>query len=300
MEQDSKRPRWVVFLLVLLPLWLVVSGCVAVWYFLQRDRDLAAAEQQRFARGVSADALEDDLRKLVRIIGERHPGSPVTAKNLTRAAAMIEGTLGPSNIGFTVIRVPGPAAWPVLHVRIAGKNPDARALWVVCAYDSPDGSPGAQAGASGVAATLAAIQALADETPAGDVCFAFLPHGNHPGPPSRETAAILARVAADPAMVLSIETMGSGDVLLLDSRDPAVMPAAVRIAELGRGGVLDAAAGGGLAGLLLDAGLPVVRVSTGPAPAMDADDDVIPAASTLAASAGRLVELIRRCAGITR
>jgi hypothetical protein len=78
------------------------------------------------------------------------------------------------------------------------------------------------------------------------------------------------------------------------------MPAAVRIAELGRGGVLDAAAGGGLAGLLLDAGLPVVRVSTGPAPAMDADDDVIPAASTLAASAGRLVELIRRCAGITR
>lgn len=297
-EETAKRPRWVGFLLVLLPLWLVVSGGGAIWYFLHRDKQLAAVEQQRFARAVSADTLADDVRKLVRIIGERNASSDTAAKNLTRAAAMIEGTLGPSNIGFAVSRAAGPAEWPLLHVRIGGRNADAPALWVVCAYDSRAGRPGVEANATGVAATLAAIQALAAETPQSSICFAFLPHGNDPDSPLVETAEKLSKLAGSPAAVLCIEAMGSGESLWLSSRDSSAMPLA-RVAGLGsiRGAeVICAGEDSDLASVLFETGLPAVRVSTRPLVTAGEDDAGLPAAPVLAASAGRLVELIRRCA----
>ena len=101
------RPRWLVVLLVLLPLWLLLSAGAAVWNFLQREREDEEVEQRRFATAVSHGALADDLRKIVTIIGERHGASESAANNLTRCALMIEGVLGPSNTGYTVRRERG-------------------------------------------------------------------------------------------------------------------------------------------------------------------------------------------------
>lgn len=297
--KPEKRPRWVGLLLVILPLWLVVSGGAAVWYLLHREQQKDLAEQQRFVRSVSESALADDLRKLVEIIGERNGSSESAAKNLTRAASMIEGTLGPANTGFSVRRTQGPADWPLLHIRIAGTNPDSPALWVVCAYDSRPGSPGVEANATGVAASLAAAQALAAEKPATSVHFAFLPNANDPDSPVLETADKLAKLAGSPAAILCVEAMGAGDELWLSSRDTAAIPLS-KAAGLGsvRGAeVVCLGDDADLASVLFEIGLPAVRVSTRPQVAAGESDATLPAAATLAASTGRLVELIRRCAG---
>lgn len=297
-EEVARRPRWVGLLLVILPVWLVVSGGVAMWYFLHRDKKLEAAEQERFSRSVSTSALADDVRKLVEIVGERNGASGQAAKNLSRAASMIEGSLGPSNIGFSVSRSPGPADWPLLHVRISGENPDAPAVWIVCAYDSRPGSQGAEANATGVAATLAAAQALAGEKPSVNVHFAFLPHGNDPDSPVVETAQKLANLAGKPSAILCVEAMGSGGELWLSSRDTTATPL-FKAAGLGSVKGAEVACMGDdadLASVLFQLGLPAVRVATRPQVTADEADSALPEAATLAVSTGRLVELIRRCA----
>lgn len=297
-EEVAKHPRWVGLLLVILPLWLVVSGGAAMWYFLQRDKKLETAEQQRFSRSVSTTALADDVRKLVEIVGERNSASEKAAKNLSRAAAMIEGSLGPSNIGFAVDRVPGPEAWPLLHVSITGADPEAPAVWITCDYDSRPGSPGAEANATGVAAILAAAQALAGEKPPVSVHFVFLPHGNDPDSPIVETAGKFSELAGKPSAVLCVEAMGSGGELWLSSRDTAATPLA-KAAGLGsvKGAeVVCLGDDADLASVLFQLGLPAVRVATRPLVITAEADATLPSAATLAASTGRLVELIRRCA----
>lgn len=297
-DETVKRPRWVGLLLVILPLWLVASGGVAMWYFLQRDKKLETAEQQRFSRSVSETALADDVRKLVEVVGERNGASEQASKNLSRAAAMIEGSLGPSNIGFAVARVPGPADWPLLHVSITGKNPDAPAVWIVCAYDSRPGSPGADANATGVAAMLAAAQALAGEKPTLSVHFVFLPHGNDLDSPLVETAGKFAKLAGKPAALLCVEAMGNGGELWLSSRDTDAAPLnqAAGLGSVKGAEVICMGDDADLASVLFQLGLPAVRVATRPLVAADEADATLPAAAKLADSTGRLVELIRRCA----
>ena len=297
-DETPKRPKWASVLLVVLPLWLVVSGGLAMWYFSGEDSRREEVEQERFAQAVSAPMLADDLKKLVEIIGERNGASESAAKNLTRAASMIEGLLGPSNTGYTVRRVQGPADWPLLQVTIPGKNPDAPAIWVLSSYDSRPGSPGAEANATGLAATLAAAQALASDKRDMGIHFVFLPHANDPESPVLETATKFKEIAGSPKAVLCVESMGAGEQLWLNSRDTAAAPLAlaqglgsVRGAEvICLGDDVD------LASILFEMGLPAVRVATRPLVLPDEADDKLPAAPIVAASTGRLIELIRRCA----
>jgi hypothetical protein len=299
MKEDAmKRPRWVGLMLVILPLWLVVSGVAALWYFQHREKKLAKVEQARFARTVSEASLTDDLKKLVEIIGERNGSSESAAKNLSRAAAMIEGTLGPSNTGYTIRRDRGPAEWPLIQVTLRGKNANAPAVWVLASYDSRPGSVGVDANATGLAATLAAAQAMASDQPEADVRFIFLPHANDPESPILETATKLKNIAANPKTILCVEAMGAGDELWLSSRDTDALPFS-KIHGLGsvRGAdVICLGDDADLSSVLFEIGLPAARVATRPLVGADEADAKLPA--TVAASAGRLVELIRRCARV--
>jgi hypothetical protein len=297
-DETPKRPKWASVLLVVLPLWLVVSGGLAMWYFSGEDTRREQVEQERFAQAVSAPMLADDLKKLVEIIGERNGASENAAKNLTRTASMIEGLLGPSNTGYSVRRLNGPADWPLLQVTITGKNPDAPALWVLSSYDSRPGSPGAEANATGLAATLAAAQALASEKPDMDIHFVFLPHANDPESPVLETATKFKEIAGSPKAVLCVEAMGAGEELWFSSRDTAASPLGL-IQGLGsvRGAeVVCLGEDTDPASILFEMGLPAVRVATRPLVLPDEADDKLPAAAIVAASTGRLIELIRRCA----
>src|SRR6478735_5929844 len=215
---ESKRSPWITLLLILLPLWLVGSGGGALWYYFHREKKQALVEEERFAQAVSVPLMADDLRKIVEVIGERNASSVTAAANLTRTASMIEGLLGPGNTGYIVRKTNGPAQWPILQVTLAGKNPEAPAIWILTSYDSRAGSRGAEANATGLAATVAAAQALARDKPNAPVHFVFLPHANDVESPVIEAAAKFTALAKAPAKaILCVEAMGAGEALWLTS-----------------------------------------------------------------------------------
>ena len=301
MSSPTPRPRWVTLLLVLLPLWLIGSGGGAMWYYFHREKKQAQVEEERFAREVSAPLLEDDLRKIVEVIGERHASSETAAGNLSRMASMIEGLLGPSNTGYPIRKTNGPGQWPLLQVTLKGKNPDAAPVWVLTSYDSRQGAKGAEANATGLAATLAAAQAMARDKPKHPVHFVFLPHSNDVESPVLETAAKfleLSRQLEKSDVVLCVEAMGAGDKLWLSSRDVAAVPLN-KVSGLGAvygAEVVCLGEDTDLASMLFEMNLPAVRVATRAMLTGDEEDDRLPFSPTVAASAGRLIELIRRCA----
>lgn len=301
MTESKKRPLIVTLFLVLLPVWLIASGGGALWYYFHREKMQAQVEQERFVQSVSAPLLADDLRKIVEVIGERNASSETAAANLSRTASMIEGVLGPSNTGYAVKKSNGPAAWPLLEVTLTGKDPAAPAVWVVTSYDSRAGSRGAEANATGLAATLAAAQALAGDKPKAAVHFVFLPHANDIESPALDTATKfreMVKAAGKPKALLCVEAMGAGETLWLTSRDVAAGPLAL-VNGLGAvygaevvclGDDLD------LASTLFEMDLPAVRVATRPMLLPGDQDEKLPFAPTVAAATGRLIELIRRCA----
>lgn len=300
MSQSDRRPLTTTLLLVLLPLWLAGSGAGALWYYFHREKNQALIEQERLAQAVSVPLIADDLRKFVEVIGERNTSSETAAANLSRAASMIEGMLGPSNIGYRVQRTKGPAEWPILQATLAGKDPAATAIWVLTSYDSRTASRGAEANATGLAATMAAAQALARDKPNGAVHFVFLPHANNLESPILETAVKLVeivKVQGPPKAILCVETMGAGEALWLSSRDVTATPLSL-VSGLGAvygAEVVCLGEDTDFASTLFEMNLPAVRVSTRPLILADENDDQIPFAPTVAASSGRLVDLIRRC-----
>lgn len=288
-------------LLVLLPVWLLGSGAAALWYYFHLERKEALVEQARFAKAVALPLLEDDLKKIVQIIGERNTSSAAASEALSRTAAMIEGLLGPSNTGYAVRRTRGPTDWPILQASIAGKSKSAPAVWVVTSYDSRPGSRGGEANASGLAATLAAAQALAADQPDSSIHFIFLPHANDPGAPVMETAAALnqlVKTTGTPAAVLCIEAMGAGEDLWLSSRESSARPLqqAAGLGKIYGAEVICLNDDVDLASVLCELGLPAVRVATREMLAHDEEDEQIPSAPRIAAATGRLMELLRRCA----
>lgn len=289
-----------VYLLMILPVWLFLSAGGALWYYFHLEKKKALVEQERFAQAVSAPLLADDLRKIVEIIGERNASSEKAAANLSRMASMIEGLLGPSNTGYAIQRNNGPSQWPLIHITLTGMDPKAPPIWVITTFDSRAGSRGAEANATGLAATIATAQALARDKPKVAIHFVFVPHANDASSPVIETAAKLGdmiKLSGAPKALLCVEAMGAGEPLWLASRDPTALPLGI---VSGLGAVYGAEVvyqedATDLASTLSKQNLPAVRVATRPVISAADQDERLPFAPTVAASTGRLIELIRRC-----
>lgn len=298
MSEEIKKFRLVPWLLVILPAWVIVSAGFALVKYFSDEKSAAIEEAQRFAKSVSTESLADDLKKIINVIGERHTGEP---DKLSATSSMIRGVLGPSNTGYEVKTVKGPGPFPILHITIPSEKVDAAPLWLLTSYDSPPGSRGAERNATGLAATLAAAQALAGDKPARPVHFLFLPHANDPEAPVIETALIASKLigsSPSPKAILCVEAMGDAETLILSSRDTEALPA-VEFADLGEilgAEVVCLGEDSDLASILFEMDRPAVRVATRPMLLPDENDDKLPFAPTLAASSGRLIELVRRLA----
>lgn len=299
MTAEKPRRRWTPILLVVLPVWLVGSAAVGIWLLFRYEAKEAEKEQARFAQSVSTPLLGDDLKKIVTVIGDRNPSSEAGAINLSRMASMIEGLLGPSNTGFQVTKHRGPAEWPILQVTIRGKSTE-HPLWIVTSFDSRPGTRGAETNGTGLAATIAAAQAMAQDKPSLSIHFVFLPHANDPDSPVIENATILRDLiqASPPTAVLAVEAMGDGEELWLTSRDTDALPLS-KVEGLGKVYGAEVACLGedsDLASILFEMGIPAVRVATRAMLSPNEADDREPFAPTVSASTGRLVELTRRLA----
>lgn len=284
------------WLLVILPVWLIASGAFAlVKYFKNEETDKIKAEQ-RFAKSVSAPSIADDLKKIISVIGERNTAKP---DQLSATASMVEGTLGPSNTGYQVEKIKSPTEFPILKVTIPSLTKSTEPIWILTSYDSPDNSRGAEKNATGLVATLATAQALADFSPARPIHFLFIPHSNENDAPVLETATIVSKLMeADtkPRAILCIEAMADAEALIISSRDTTALPT-VDFEDLGKilgAEVVCLGDDFDIASTLVEMNLPAIRISTRPMLLPDESDEKIPFAPTLAASTGRLIELVRR------
>jgi hypothetical protein len=293
---DKKKSRVISWLLVLLPLWLIVSGGFALMRYFHKEAAAPTRAENRFAKRVSTDSVADDLEKLISVVGERNTGKP---DQLAATASMIEGTLGPSNTGYKVSKIKSPSDFPIIKVTIDSPNPSAEPIWILTSYDSPDHSRGAEKNATGLAATLAAAQSLADFCPACPIHFIFIPHVNENDAPILETAITASKLIqskTQPRAVLCIEAMGDAESLIFSSRDTSAL-SKVDFEDLGKiagAEVVYLGDGFDLSSALYNMNLAAIRISTRPTLLPSESDEKTPFAPTLAASAERLIELIRR------
>lgn len=291
-EVPTRRP-WVVFLLCLIPVWLLVSGGLGLWGNFRSQKAEEKKEAARFASVVSAPSMADDFHKLAVVIGARS-SSVEEGRGLIRAASWIEGILGPSNTGYAVGKFGGPetGGLPILRIDLQGGNDKAAPLWVVGAYDSPTAESDVADASSGIVSMIAAAQALAGEKPVRPVRFVFLPHGYEASELVSSTEARFAKMVAEegPAdAILCLGSMRQGPSLRINtslSANPA-------LAALGSLGVVQPMnqANETLGTRLVSKGLPAIGIAT------DRSSETAAGASeaeVLSASTGRLVELIRR------
>lgn len=302
-EEPVRRRPWVVALLVLVPLWLLISGAVGLWLNFRQKAAEARVEQLRFVTPVKAELLADDMGKLMSFVGERNASSGAGPQGLTRAVAMVEGALGPGNAGYAIEKVRGPetpsGSWPLLIVSIRGKDEKAAPVWVVTGLDSRGGSPGAEANASGIASTLAAANALAGLQPKRSIHFAFLPHAYDPESPVLAVLDLLRkRIGGTASVVLAVESTGKSPKLMLSTRD-AENIAPKLLGELGTTVGAEAIClvdDFDLSSALFEVGLPAVRVATRDVVRPDEPDLELPDPQVHAEATRALVELIRRLA----
>ncbi len=285
--EKPKRKPWVVLLLCGIPLWLLVSGGFGIWGYFRAQKAEQKKESARFATVVSASSLADDFRKLTVIIGPRSPGIE-DGKGLTRAASWIEGLLGPSNTGYKVQaeQVSEAGGWPILRIDLQGSEDTAAPLWILSPYDAPADAEGLADASSAVVATIAAAQAIAGEKPWRPVRFVFLPSG---GNKAIENAALkMIRGEAAPYAVLCIGPMRKGELLSVAATDSH--PARVSLGALGSSGAA-APVDATWVSSLSQADLPVGFIGSKP---QLQEGSQMPEPELMAASTGRLAELIRR------
>lgn len=302
MTEDSapRRDRRVFLLLWLLPLWLVASSGIGMWFYFRKQAATQQEEQMKFATQVSKEGLQKDMANLLDFVGERHGASPVGVQGMNRVAAMIEGSLGPGNAGYKVERVRAPeteaGSWPIFVATLPGTDGKVDPLWVIAGYDTRPDSPGAEANASGVASVLAAANAIANKKPHRAVSFAFLPHAYEPDSLVMETLEALRKRMGTASEVLVVESTGAAKELMVSSRD-AENRALVQVKGLGE--VVGAESicledDFDLSSVLFETGLPAVRVATRPVVKFDEVDASAPDPAIHAASTGALVTLIGR------
>lgn len=305
-DQVRKSRKWLTIALLTIPIWLLASGGVGVWLYFRHQAEKEREEVARFSQNVSSAALDRDLQTLAFSIGERNPEANA-GKGLTQAAAWIEGSLGPSNAGYPVKKIPGPVAgqtsWPLIRVTVRGSKPDVPAIWVMAAYDSAEKSRGVEAGATAVVAGMAAAQALAADKPQRSVHFLFIPHGNERSDLaglSFEKVRQLVQTEGKPLAVVCVDAMGAGEELWVSSRDTAnaVLPTVGNLGKIVGAEVICLNDANDVSSELFALGLPAVRVATRAPVAEGESDEALPVSTIFAASTGRLVEWIRRISAL--
>lgn len=299
-EPAPRRDRRIVLLLWILPLWLVVSSVAGIWLYLRKQAADAEDGSMRLATEIRESGLADDVGKLMTFVGERHTANAAGVQGLNRAAAMIEGSLGPGNAGYRVERVAGPSLsagrWPILVVSIKGKDEDLPPLWVVAAYDARPGSRGAEANASGVASVLAAAHSLASGLPLRSIRFAFLPHGYESDGPLTEAFDLLRKRVGEASTLLVVEATGAGEKLWISSRgaENRALSAVEGLGSVVGAEVICLEDDFDLSSALFERGLPAVRVATRSIVKEEEADDAAPDPAVHAAATMALASLIRR------
>jgi hypothetical protein len=177
----QKSPRIYKILLMALPVGVVVGTIVfmVMYFYLERKEEREHAVI--ISHGLRVSDLEDMVGKLTDRIGSRDIETEQGRVGLRRAASMIEGWLGPQNVGYPVKKSEGEAAygllWKSLSVELRGEKTPDEVVFVAVSYSGA----GEVADANGVSTLMMLASAMAREKPAQTLRFVFLPMDKSPG-----------------------------------------------------------------------------------------------------------------------
>ncbi len=304
---DSERKfSWVKLIIVAIPVWLLVSGGVGLWLHFraadQKERDNRLAYQKQ----INAVSVIDDFNKITDVIGARHVESEQGRAGLTRMAAMIEGSLGPSNMGFQVIKHQGPlldeVSFPLIEVAVMPKI-STTSLWVVVPYDAPATESRGSAAASSLAVSFAVAQALVAKELPTNIHFLFVPHAFADEELRMSLIGKIKQIIDKKSGCSQVLVIGSqlhpGE-LFVSSRDasvPLMKKASDLIHDLGAEAIC-MQDDGELSVLLFEAGLPSSLLLTQSSEEMSAEliDSIKPQAQMLGDHAAQVLDVILRLA----
>jgi hypothetical protein len=184
-EAAPAPPRLIRYLILGLPIGLIITSIIAmVIYFRLEERDRARSGRPVTRQPVDRAELASQVRMLGETIGERHAGKP---DRLRMAAKFIVSSLGSANFGFkpTIETfASGGQEFSNLILELTGTS-DSRwgeVIIVGAHYDSPAGSPGANANATGVAAVMSLARAFAGTAHERTLRFVFFANGEVSAP----------------------------------------------------------------------------------------------------------------------
>ena len=174
----TKKPRWLVILLLILPLWLIGSGAYAVWK--NSKKILGNTEQEKtysFRKEIKPASLWDDYQKILTRLSGRNLTNPT---NLLAMSSMLQGSAGPSNIGYQVSLIPlhhlgENKTLSIIHFQVSAEKPNAPHKWLIIPYDESTEKNAAQTHAASLSISLAVAQALVGKNTSSHLHFLYVP-----------------------------------------------------------------------------------------------------------------------------
>lgn len=244
MSQETKKFSWAKCFLIVFPTWLLVSGGVGLYLHFQAEKKAKEERVHAFQKKIDPQRMADDFRKFTEVIGARHHDSPEGVQGLKSMASMIEGSLGPSNMGYEVTKIPGVEingnTLPLLTADVLRRQTNQE-TWLLVPYDSDPTLPRGSETASAVAVGFAVAQELIGQPLRHNVRFLFFPGAYLEEDKRLELLAKMQRLIAldeKASQVLVLGSMlhqGSLHVLCRDSELPIaqVSPKLLTEAESG-------------------------------------------------------------------
>ena len=166
------------FFVVLVPVWLLVSCGIGLWAHFHFEKKEQQEQKHAYRRSINEVSLLDDFVKIADDIGGRNLAQMNGVASLKRMSSMIEGSLGISNMGYEVKKVPGVeidgVSLPIYTVDVMRRE-TKQEIWLVVPYDSPSNAPRGAASASALSVSFAVAQALIGQPIENNVRFLFVP-----------------------------------------------------------------------------------------------------------------------------
>ncbi len=165
---------------MILPVGVVIGTIIFMYMYFYNERRDEQEHAVIASHGLRVNDLDDMVMKFTDRIGVRDIEIEQGRTGLKSAASMIEGSLGPQNVGFPVKKDDGEARhgllWKSLWVDIRGKKMPER---VVIAAVSFAGA-GETADANTASTLMMLASSMARDEPARTIRFVFLPIDQSP------------------------------------------------------------------------------------------------------------------------
>lgn len=304
--ESPQRRIGMKILIVAIPVWLALSGGVGLWLHFHQQEKERQEQKHAYRKDIDEKSLADDFTKISRQLGARHHATEPARDALMRMASMIEGALGPNNIGYEVKKLAGKdrsgVSAPLLTVDVLRRKTEQE-IWLIVPYDSPPELPVGQASASAVAVSFAVAQSLVGQTLDRNVRLMYVPMAFADEQDRLDTAAQVKRlisVQGEPYQVLVLGSMLHDGALQLHTRD-ASQPAARESEDLvspTANAAICLQDDGEFSSLLLEMNLPAALLLKASAGEMTAlQEDEMPAGTKIMADAAdQVLRLLRRMA----